>query len=52
METKHRKDREPNLNLVKVSLCSAKLVVLYKKIKGEITLMQKGRGGGSGNFPW
>ena len=34
---------EPNLNLVKVSLCSAKLTVFIHK--GEITLMQKGRGG-------
>jgi hypothetical protein len=28
------------------------LQYLYTKIKGEITLMQKGRGGGSGNLPW
>jgi hypothetical protein len=48
-ETKHRKDKEPNLKLVKVSLYSAKLTVLIQK--GEITLIQKGRGGGSGNFP-
>jgi hypothetical protein len=46
-ETKHRNDTEPNLNLVKVSLYSVKLVD-----QREITLMQKGRWGGSGNFPW
>jgi hypothetical protein len=28
------------------------LQFLYKKNKGEITLMQKGRGRGSGNYPW
>jgi hypothetical protein len=28
------------------------LQFLYTNIKVEITLMQKGRGGGSGNFPW
>ena len=41
-----------NLNLVKASLYSAKLVVFIQKDQREITLTQKGRGGGSGNFPW
>ena len=50
METKYRNDMEPNLNLVKVSLCSAKLTVFIQK--GEITFTQKGWVGGSGNFPW
>ena len=40
-----------NLNLVQAPLYSAKLVVFLIE-KGEITLMQKGRGRGSGNFPW
>ena len=34
-ETKHRNDTEPNLNLVKVSLCLAKLSFYTKRSKGN-----------------
>jgi hypothetical protein len=47
-----QKRHRVNLNLVKALFYSAKLVVFIQKDQREITLTQKGRGGGSGNFPW
>jgi hypothetical protein len=51
-ETKHRNDTEPNLNLVKVSLCSAKLTVFIQKDQRGNNPYAEEQGRGSGNFPW
>jgi hypothetical protein len=51
-ETKHRKDTESIWILSRSHCIQQNLQFLYKKNKGEITLMQKGRGRGSGNYPW
>ena len=44
-ETKHRNDTEPNLNLVKVSLYSAKLVVFIQKDQRGNNPYAEGQGG-------
>jgi hypothetical protein len=46
METKYRNDMEPNLNLVKVSLCSAKLTVFIHKDQRGNNLYAEGQGRG------
>ena len=45
-ETKHRNDMEPNLNLVKVSLYSAKLVVFIQKDQRGNNPYAEGQGRG------
>ena len=44
METKHGKDTESIWILSRSHFIQQNLQFLYKKNKGEITLMQKGRG--------
>jgi hypothetical protein len=51
-ETKHRKDMESIWISSRPHCIQQSLQFLYKKNKGEITLMQKGSGEGSGNFSW